>query len=161
MGDARDEIFEGGCDCRGVRYRLRSRPMFVHCCHCRWCQRESGSAFALNALIESARLEVLQGEVELVDTPSESGKGQQIARCPRCRIALWSHYGGGTLVSFVRVGTLDSPDAFPPDIHIFTCSKQPWVVLAEGTPAVREYYKSSELWPPAALERRKALFPGR
>jgi hypothetical protein len=161
-GDASEETFEGGCDCRGVRYRLRSRPMFVHCCHCRWCQRESGSAFALNALIESARVEMLQGEVELVDTPSESGKGQQIARCPRCRIALWSHYGGGgSLVSFVRVGTLDTPDAFPPDVHIYTCSKQPWVVLPEGTPAVREYYKSSELWPAAALERRRALFPGR
>ena len=106
--DAHDEIFEGGCDCRGVRYRMRSRPMFVHCCHCRWCQRESGSAFALNALIETDRVDVLQGEVDLVETPSESGKGQKIARCPRCRIALWSHYGGGgTQVSFIRVGTLD------------------------------------------------------
>jgi hypothetical protein len=156
-----DETFEGGCDCRAVRYRLRSRPMFVQCCHCRWCQRESGSAFALNALIETARVEVLRGEVDLVDTPSESGKGQKIARCPSCRIALWSHYGGGTLVSFVRVGTLDTPDAFPPAIHIFTGSKQPWVVLPEGARAVTEYYKSSEVWPAASLERRKALIPPR
>ena len=155
--DLDDPTFEGGCDCRAVRYRLRSRPMFVHCCHCRWCQRESGSAFALNALIETARVEV-QGEVDLVDTPSESGKGQKIARCPRCRIALWSHYGGGgTLVSFIRVGTLDTPDAFPPDIHIFTCSKQPWVVLPEGALAVEEYYKSAHVWPAASLERRRAL----
>ena len=128
-----DLSFEGGCDCRAVRYRLRSRPMFVHCCHCRWCQRETGSAFALNALIETDRVELLQGEVELVDTPSDSGKGQLIARCPRCRIALWSHYGGGgNVVSFIRVGTLDNPDAFPPDIHIYTSSKQPWVVLPTG-----------------------------
>ena len=153
------ETFDGGCDCRAVRYRLRSRPLFVHCCHCRWCQRESGSAFALNAMIETDRVEV-QGEVELVDTPSSSGKGQLIARCPSCRVALWSHYAGaGRALRFVRVGTLDAPDAMPPDIHIFTSTKQPWVVLPEGTPAVEEYYRSSEMWPAESLERRKALFP--
>jgi hypothetical protein len=157
-----DLSFEGGCDCRAVRYRLRSRPMFVHCCHCRWCQRETGSAFALNALIETDRVELLQGEVELVDTPSDSGKGQLIARCPRCRIALWSHYGGGgNVVSFIRVGTLDNPDAFPPDIHIYTSSKQPWVVLPTGALKATEYYKSSEVWPAESLARRKALFPSR
>ena len=160
-GDLDDETFEGGCDCRAVRYRLRSRPMFVHCCHCRWCQRETGSAFALNALIETVRVEVLQGDVDLVDTPSESGTGQRIARCPRCRLALWSHYGGGTKVSFIRVGTLDTPDACPPDIHIFTRSKQPWVVLPDGALAMPEYYRSSEVWPPSSLERRRALFPDR
>ena len=159
--DAPIPTFDGGCDCRAVRYRLRSRPLFVHCCHCRWCQRESGSAFALNAMIETDRVDV-QGEVELVDTPSSSGKGQSIARCPSCRVALWSHYAGaGRAVSFVRVGTLDDPDAMPPDIHIFTSTKQPWVVLPEGTPAVEEYYKSSELWPAESLERRRALFPNR
>ena len=154
-------VFDGGCDCRAVRYRLRTRPLFVHCCHCRWCQRESGSAFALNAMIETDRVDV-QGAVDLVDTPSASGKGQLIARCPACRVALWSHYAGaGRTVSFVRVGTLDDPDAMPPDVHIFTSTKQPWVVLPAGTPAVEEYYKASELWPAASLERRKALFAGR
>ena len=157
--DSGTETFDGGCDCRAVRYRLRSRPMFVHCCHCRWCQRETGSAFALNALIETARVDVLDGEVDLVDTPSNSGQGQRIARCPTCRVALWSHYGNGNAMSFIRVGTLDNPDAFPPDIHIFTSTKQPWLVLPDGVPAVAEYYSSSKMWPAAALERRKVLFP--
>ena len=157
--DSGTETFDGGCDCRAVRYRLRSRPMFVHCCHCRWCQRETGTAFALNALIETDRVEMLGGPVDLVDTPSNSGLGQRIARCPTCRVALWSHYGSGNALSFIRVGTLDAPDAFPPDIHIFTASKQPWVVLPEGTSAVAEYYSSSKMWPAAALERRKVLFP--
>ncbi|HSN19449.1 MAG TPA: GFA family protein [Usitatibacter sp.] len=153
MADA--ESFEGGCDCREVRYRLTSRPMFVHCCHCRWCQRETGASFALNALIEADRVELLHGEPEIVDTPSASGKGQRIARCPKCRIALWSNYAGaGDAIRFIRVGTLDNPDAFPPDIHIFTSTKQPWVVLPPGMPAVPEYYKSSELWPKESLERR-------
>ena len=123
----------GGCTCRAVRYRMETRPLFVHCCHCRWCQRETGASFALNAMIEADRVTLLAGAPELVDTPSESGRGQKIARCPKCRIAVWSHYAGaGPSVCFVRVGTLDQPDHLPPDIHIFTASKQPWVVLAAG-----------------------------
>jgi hypothetical protein len=154
-----DTSFEGRCTCGNVRYRMTSRPMFVHCCHCRWCQRETGTAFALNALIESDRVELLSGEPEVVHTPSQSGVGQKISRCPQCRVALWSNYGGaGDKVRFIRVGTLEDPDRFPPDIHIFTMSKQPWVVLPPGTPAVHEYYKSSELWPAESLARRKAIF---
>jgi hypothetical protein len=149
---------DGGCTCRFVRYRLTSAPLFVHCCHCRWCQRETGSAFALNALIEAHRVQLLTGTVEVVDTPSNSGKGQKIARCPACRIAVWSNYAGaGDAVRFVRVGTLDDPDRCPPDIHIFTASKQPWVLLPPATPAVAEYYKAGEMWPPASLERRAVL----
>ena len=149
---------EGGCDCRFVRYRMETPPLFVHCCHCRWCQRESGASFALNALIESDRVTLLGAEPELVDTPSQSGKGQRIARCPRCRIAVWSHYAGaGTALRFVRVGTLDEPDRLPPDIHIFTASKQPWVLLSPDTPAVAEYYDRNQHWPKESLERRRVL----
>jgi hypothetical protein len=149
---------DGGCDCRQVRYRMRTRPLFVHCCHCRWCQRESGASFALNAMIEMDRVELLAGEPELVDTPSNSGKGQLIARCPRCRIALWSHYAGaGKRVAFVRVGTLDEPDHLPPDIHIFTASKQAWVLIPPGVPAVPEYYDLKQHWPAESQARRQAL----
>lgn len=150
--------FDGHCTCGLVRYRVTSEPLFVHCCHCRWCQRETGTAFALNALIEADRVVLLEGEPEVVDTPSLSGRGQKIARCPVCRVALWSNYGGGgDVVRFVRVGTLADPDRFPPDIHIFTSSKQPWVVLPEGTPAVEEYYDLNEYWPAESLARREAL----
>jgi len=141
-----------------VRYRMTAKPLFVHCCHCRWCQRETGASFALNAMIESDRVVLLSGTPEVVLTPSNSGKGQKIARCPQCRIALWSNYGGaGDVVRFVRVGTLDKPDRLPPDIHIFTSSKQPWVVLPRGTPAVKEYYDREKYWPKASLKRRLAL----
>jgi hypothetical protein len=150
--------FEGGCTCRTVRYRMTSRPLVVNCCHCTWCQRETGSAFAINAMIEADRVVLLRGEVDVVDTPSASGKGQRIARCPHCRVAVWSNYGGGgDAVRFVRVGTLDEPDRLPPDVHIFTSTKQRWVVLPPATPAVAEYYKASELWPKESLERRTAL----
>ena len=152
---------EGHCTCGAVRYRLTSDPLFVHCCHCRWCQRETGTAFALNALIEADRVELLQGEPEVVLTPSASGRGQKISRCPTCRVAVWSSYAGaGDAVRFVRVGTLSEPDRLPPDIHIFTSSKQPWVALPGDTPVVPEYYDLREHWPETSLERRRALRTG-
>ncbi len=152
------EVFEGGCTCRAIRYRITSPPLFVNCCHCRWCQRETGSSFALNAMIEADRVVVLQGEPEVVDTPSNSGKGQKISRCPVCRVAVWSNYAGaGEAVRFVRVGTLDDPDRMPPDIHIFTSTKQSWVQLPVDTPAVPEYYQPAEHWPLESLARRRAI----
>ncbi len=159
MADEKDLPLEGGCTCRAVRYRMTSKPIFVHCCHCRWCQRETGASFALNALIEADRVVLLCGSPQMIDTPSNSGKGQKIVRCPTCRIALWSNYGGaGDKVRFVRVGTLDDPDRFPPDIHIFTMSKQPWVVIPSGARAVHEYYDRDKYWPEESLARRRALF---
>jgi hypothetical protein len=150
--------FTGGCDCAGVRYEMTRTPLFVHCCHCRWCQRETGAAFALNALIEADRVVLLKGEPEVVNTPSSSGRGQKIARCPVCRIAVWSNYSGaGDTIRFVRVGTLDNPDRFPPDIHIFTSTKQPWIVLPPGVPAVPEYYDRNQYWPADSLARRNKM----
>ena len=158
MAQTEELPLDGGCTCRAVRYRMTSAPLFVHCCHCRWCQRETGSAFALNAMIEADRVILLAGAPEVVHTPSNSGKGQKIARCPACRIALWSNYAGaGDAVRFVRVGTLDAPDRLPPDIHIFTASKQRWVVLPPDTPAVPEYYDRARYWPQDSLARRDAL----
>ncbi len=145
---------EGGCTCGAVRYRLASAPIIVHCCHCRWCQRETGSAFVINAMIESDRLTVLQGEPEAVPVPSESGKGQRIVRCPTCRVALWSHYpGGGDEISFVRIGTLDDPDALPPDIHVYTASKQAWVVLPEVARAFDAFYDPKVEWSDESRQR--------
>jgi hypothetical protein len=133
--------------------------MFVHCCHCTSCQTETGSAFAINALVESDQVETVEGEAEPVMTPSQSGKGQQIWRCRKCKTALWSNYGGANdVIRFVRVGTLDDRGALEPDIHIYTRSKLPWVRLPAAARAVEAYYDSSTIWPAESLERRKALF---
>jgi len=150
---------EGGCSCGEIRYRVEGDPMFVHCCHCTSCQTETGSAFVINALYESERVMPTSGEPVSILTPSESGRGQQIWRCPSCHVALWSNYGGAVdKVRFVRVGTLDRPGDLPPDIHIYARSKLPWVILPEGATAVEAYYDSSQIWPAASLERRKAIF---
>lgn len=151
---------EGGCACGRARYRMTRSPMFVHCCHCRWCQRETGAAFALNALIETDFVEILDGDTETVNTPSNSGKGQKIVRCPTCHVALWSHYaygGIGDFVKFVRVGTLDDPSAFPPGVHIYVESKVTWLKIPEGVSTVDQYYRTSQLWPPESIARLDAL----
>ena len=150
------ETFEGGCDCRHVRYRLVRTPMFVNCCHCSWCQRETGSAFVINAVMATGEVQLLGEAPELIDTPSASGRGQQIARCPHCRVALWSHYAGaGRKLAFVRVGTLDTPARFPPQAHVFTSTKLPWVHLPPEQPAFEAFYDRDQLWSPEMLARRQ------
>ena len=150
------KALEGGCTCRSLRYRMTAPPLFVHCCHCTWCQRETGSAFVLNALIEAHRVELLDGQPEVIDTPSESGKGQKIHRCPICKIAVWSNYAGaGDAIHFLRVGTLDEPGLIPPDIHIFTSTKLPWVILPADVPAMREFCGFKDHWPTSSIERYK------
>jgi hypothetical protein len=148
---------EGGCACGAVRYRLGSAPMFVHCCHCRDCQRQTGSAFVINALVETDRIALLSGDPQAVAVPTDSGRPHIIYRCRACQIALWSDYGGRPALRFVRVGTLDDPSALRPDVHIFTRSKLPWVELPKSVPAFEVYYDAKTLWPPASLERRRAL----
>lgn len=150
-------MLEGGCTCGTVRYRMTSRPFYSHCCHCTWCQRESGSAFALNAMIEADRLEILSGKPDSVIIPSESGDGQKVTRCPTCLTAVWSNYAGaGDAIHFVKVGTLDDPGKVPPDIHIYTASKQPWLTLPPDTPAFSDYYVREDIWPQKSLDRRAA-----
>jgi len=157
MNDPVSWPLQGGCDCRAVRYELVSAPIFVHCCHCRWCQRETGSAFVLNAMVEADRVTPLTGAPVVIDTPSASGKGQQISRCPACHIALWSNYpGSGPAIRFLRVGTLDEPQRLAPDIHIYTATKLPWVVLPQGARAVPGFYDARAVWPAAALDRFRA-----
>lgn len=159
---AQNEAYEGGCTCGHVRYRVTSSPLIVHGCHCRWCQRQSGGAFAVNALIEADRVELTKGGVKNVTVASPSGSGQRIARCPNCQIAVWSNYLiiGGKLadnIRFVRVGTLDNPDRHPPDVHIYTEDKQPWFDLPDGVPSVSKSYEVEEIYSPESLIRRKAL----
>ena len=151
----------GGCACGAVRYRLKTPPMFVNCCHCRDCQRETGSAFVINGVIEADRIEMLKGNPEPVSMPTDSGRPHDIYRCPDCRIALWSDYGRRP-IRFVRVSTLDEAAAFKPDAHIFTRSKLPWVRLPEEAPAFEVYYEMNKLWPAESLKRREALLgPGK
>jgi hypothetical protein len=138
---------------------MDATPLIVHCCHCTWCQRETGTAFALNALVESANVSLLAENPENVPTPSSSGKGQIIVRCPACQVAVWSHYAGfGDRISFIRVGTLDPGHGLQPGIHIYTSTKQPWVVIPEGQPSADEYYDSKEIWSEESRARLKAAF---
>jgi hypothetical protein len=150
------DVRKGGCGCCAVRYRLTSDPLFVHCCHCLNCQRQTGSAFVINVLIEADRVEILDGEPQPVYVPRSGGKKQKIWRCPTCQVAVFSQYTSPK-VRFVRAGTLDDPASVTPDVHIFTRTKLPWVTLPESVPAFRVYYDTKKLWPAASLDRLRAL----
>jgi hypothetical protein len=132
--------------------------MFVHCCHCLNCQRQTGSAFVVNLLIEADRVELLAGAPEAVDVPRDDGSSQRISRCPTCRVAVYSEYGRPQVL-FVRAGTLDDPRGVTPDVHIYTKSKVDWVALPESTPAFDVYYDSRSLWPAESLARLDAVLP--
>jgi hypothetical protein len=149
-------MLEGGCSCGEVRYRLTSEPLFVNCCHCLNCQRQTGSAFVINLLVEADRVAVTSGEPRAVEVPRDDGKAQRIHRCPACQVAVFSEYGWPEIL-FVRGGTLDDPSAVKPDAHIYTRSKLPWVTLPDDTPAFEVYYETRSLWPPASLERLAAV----
>lgn len=150
------DVFEGGCSCGAVRYRMTSKPMITHCCHCLDCQRQTGSAFVINALIETDRIDMLGADPKPVRMPTESGRPHDIYRCERCQTALWSDYGGRPYLRFVRVGTLDDPTTVTPDVHIFARSKQPWVGLPADAHVFDVFYELEQEWSPQALARRKA-----
>ena len=147
---------EGGCACGAVRYRLTSKPLFIHCCHCLNCQRQTGSAFVINLLIEADRVQLLAGAPQAVEAPRDDGSTQRIFRCPTCQVAVFSEYGRPE-VRFVRGGTLDDPSGVAPDVHIYTRSKVDWVTLPESVPAFEAYYDMRALWPAASLERLDAI----
>jgi hypothetical protein len=147
---------EGGCSCGAVRYRLASAPLFVHCCHCLNCQRQTGSAFVINILIEADRVELSGPETRVVEVPRGRGRTQPIHRCPTCEVAVFSRYTRPEIY-FVRGGTLDKPSAVAPDVHIFTRTKLPWVEIPESVPAFEVYYDANALWPAESLERLRAL----
>jgi hypothetical protein len=151
---------EGGCACGGVRYRVTDEPLFTHCCHCLNCQRQTGSAFVINLLIEADRVTILAGSPQPVDVPRDDGSTQRIYRCPGCQVAVFSEYGRPE-IRFVRGGTLDEPASISPDVHIFTKSKLPWVALPESTPAFEVYYERDTLWPPSSNERIEAVIAHR
>jgi hypothetical protein len=149
-------VREGGCACGAVRYRLTAEPLFVNCCHCLNCQRQTGSAFVINLLIEAGHVELLAGEPREVAVPRDDGSTQSVFRCPACAVAVWSNYGWPEIL-FVRGGTLDDPASVAPDAHIFTRSKLPWVTLPESVPAFDVYYDSKTLWPAESLARVAAV----
>lgn len=152
-----EAIHDGGCPCGATRYRIESDPLFVHCCHCTECQQQTGSAFAVNAMIEGDRVTMLAGQV--VENRIITGSSNPLieCRCTECRTVLWMHYASaGRRIAFVRAGTLNEPGRCPPDIHIYTRSKQDWIVLSDTAPAKRGYYDRAAYWPEDSIARHKA-----
>ena len=155
-GEDHEGLAHGGCACGATRYRLLAEPLFTHCCHCLNCQRQTGSAFVINLLIETDRVELLAADPQPVDAPRDDGTAQRIFRCPSCQVAVFSQYGHPG-IRFVRGGTLDDPSSVTPDVHIFTRSKLHWVTLPDWVPAFEVYYDTKALWPAESLERLEVI----
>jgi len=154
-----NKALEGGCACGAIRYKLTQLPLIVHACHCRDCQRITGSAFVINLWIERKFVEanLVPKSFQLT---AGSGKPVDVFFCDKCGTYLWSFYHlvPGNCV-FVRAGTLDRPDQVKPDVHIFTRSKLPWLQLPKNVPAFETFYQIDEVWPAeskARLQRNAA-----
>jgi hypothetical protein len=148
--------FSGGCACGKIRYRLRSAPMFVNCCHCTNCQTQTGSAFVINALIETDRIETSSDRLEVTTWASGDDDVQDVYRCSECKVVVWSDYGRRPGLRFLRVGTLDDPSALPPRAHVFTQSKLAWVQVPDDVLKFDVYFDIREHWPAESLERMRA-----
>ena len=152
------KTLEGACGCGAVRYRLTDEPIFVNNCHCRLCQRQTGTGSAVNAFIESDRLEHLSGEITEHEFTTGSGGTQIVIRCATCGTPLWSHYPRiGRKAAGVRAGTLDDPSAVRPDAAIFVVDRPAWAALPDGIPAFEKYYDQADVIPPERFARLKAL----
>jgi hypothetical protein len=153
-----EETREGGCACGAVRYRAEGEPMMVHNCHCRLCQRQTGSTSVVNAFFEGERVTLLRGELSEHEVKGGSGRAHTICRCKACGTALWSWYARlGRLSYGVRVGTLDDPESVKPDVIIFTESMMPWVSLPKDIPVFEQYYDFREVLAPEKFERLMKL----
>lgn len=147
----------GGCFCGAVRYRLLREPMFVQCCHCTNCQIQTGSAFVINAPIETANIKVIRGTLERTPMSPKNSRPHDIYRCRKCKVALWSDYGRRPALRFLRVSTIDRPHGIKPKAHIFTRSQVSWVGIPKGVPSFKVYYDIKKLWPAKSLKRREAI----
>ncbi|MGA7761234.1 MAG: GFA family protein [Candidatus Binataceae bacterium] len=145
---------EGGCSCKAVRYKLTASPLIVHACHCRDCQRISGSAFVINIWIEKEFVQTSGAIPKSFLLEGGGGRNHEVFFCRKCGAYVWSRYHrapGDAL--FVRAGTLDKPEAVTPDVHVYTRSKLPWLELPRGVPAFESMYKIEEVWSAESKER--------
>jgi hypothetical protein len=147
------ETVAGGCVCGEVRIAVRGRPIVVHGCHCRFCQAASGSAFAVNLMLETAQVAVTAGRTQQISRQAELGAHTRHV-CPNCRTELFGHHPMlGPDIAFVGAGVLDRPGGYAPDVHCFTRSKYDWVVLPAGVPAFEGNYDMAAVWSDEAKAR--------
>lgn len=159
----------GHCVCKTVTYALTAPPMITHCCHCTYCQLETGSAFALNTVVESYNFTITSSLPPLfANRPSPSapdGSQHLVAYCPNraCNTDIFSYYGANKATVYVKAGTLDheSRRRVRPDVHIFASSKVDWIDLRgevdKGVPVYEEFYDREDVWANESLVRLERL----
>ncbi|MBK6707942.1 MAG: GFA family protein [Sphingomonadales bacterium] len=125
-------MIAGGCNCGAVRYQIEGNPVVVAQCHCKNCQRQSGSAFSVNLMVPVAGV-TSTGELAVYeDRDTRSGNAVYRKFCGKCGSPIFSDLAEGNGMTIVKVGTLDDPAPFAPVVSVWTSTKMPWVELPQG-----------------------------
>lgn len=123
----------GGCQCGGLRYEVRAEPLSVYVCHCTECQRQSGSAFAMSAVVPRPALVYLSGRPKRCSRKADSGNTIDGDFCPDCGVRLAHYPSANDKVAILKPGTLDDTRWLVPVGHIWTRSAQAWVTIPDDT----------------------------
>lgn len=126
---------EGGCLCGRVRYSSEAPAVMTAVCHCRHCQRQSGSAFSIIIGLPKGALQV-QGALASYEDVGESGMPVLRRFCSHCGSPILSEVASSPQLDFVKAGTLDDTSWLAPQVHIWCEHRQPWVSVPDGVPQV-------------------------
>lgn len=122
----------GGCQCGNIRYTLKAPPLTLYCCHCTECQRQSSSAFGMSMRVGLADVEVIGKMARHTRSKTESGSALVCEFCPSCGVRLFHRREAYEADLSLKAGSLDDTSWLVPAGHIWTGSKQKWVVIAQG-----------------------------
>jgi hypothetical protein len=136
--------FTGGCACGAIRYTCSAEPFASLNCHCRDCQRASGSAFAAVLIVPVAAFSLTKGEPTYYDVKADSGNNMSRGFCGKCGAPVFIQHTRitpGPAVVVIQAASLDDPSWFQPIIDIYTSRAQPWDFM---NPALQKFEKGSD-----------------
>ena len=147
-----NQSLTGGCICGQVKYQIIDKPLFTQACHCKDCKVLTGSSYVVNSSILENTL-IVEGEVSSTELKAGSGASYKTYFCTKCGNYVYADYDSAVGRLTVRTKTLDNSEKFPPQVHIFTKDKDPWLNLSEDVICFKEMYDQKKTWPEDSLNR--------
>ena len=147
-----NEKLKGGCICGQVKYYITEKPLFTQACHCKDCKVLTGSSYVVNSSVLENTL-IVEGEVSSTELKAGSGASYKTYFCTKCGNYVYADYDSAVGRLTVRTKTLDNSEKFPPQVHIFTKDKDPWLNLSEDVICFKEMYDQKKTWPEESLNK--------
>tara|TARA_B100000579_G_scaffold278075_1_gene230015 strand:- start:122 stop:604 length:483 start_codon:yes stop_codon:yes gene_type:complete len=147
-----NEKLKGGCICGQVKYYITEKPLFTQACHCKDCKVLTGSSYVVNSSVLENTLFV-EGEVSSTELKAGSGASCKTYFCNKCGAYVYADYDSAFKRLTLRTKTLNNPENFPPQVHIFTKDKDPWLNLSKDVTCFEEMYDPKKIWPEESLKR--------